>query len=408
MIRACTLLLGMLATAAGAAAAPIPTTPEDAVRIAMARPEVVAALDADIAEAEAGVIEARSWSNPMLALDREAGDPTRGESDETSLVLSQNFALGPRRRLERQAANLGIDAASAAIAARRAELRAAVLRDYYSALTAGRRHAALAASVGRLERIERIASLRRDAGDLSGFEQRRVSQQAEHARLQRDAAAADHSLAGAELAGRLGIDAQALHLPENIELAPPAPVAPRAAGNRMLDALDARRRQADARLAAARRWQVPLTVGIGQKRFDGAAGRDDALLLELALPLPLLDRNQAERQRAAAEWQRADAAYRIAAHDAETRRTAAEAQLLQRIEQARRLQAELLPQARELARIAEASFAEGELDLPGLLAALDAERETNEQALRAALDARHAAIDFELTYPPPATIGDFK
>jgi outer membrane protein, heavy metal efflux system len=399
------MLLGAGALCAGSVGAQSVLTPDDAVRRALASPVMIAALDADMVEAEAGLIEAGRWSNPMLTLDREAGEPVLGEPDETSITLSQTFSLGSRRSLERQAVRRGIDAAHAAIAVRRAELRAEVLRDYFAALVASRRLAALTTSVAAVERIDRIATMRRDAGDLSGFEQRRIAQHVERVRLQHDAAEADSALARAELAGRIGIDALTLHLPADLEIVPPSPGA-RAGDSAALDMLAARRAQAEAELAAARGWQVPLTLGVGHKRFDGAAGRDDALLLELAVALPLFDRNQAARQRAAAGWQRADAAYRLAAQRASTRRAAAAQQLQQRIDSAHRLQAALLPQARELARIAEASFAEGELDLPGLLAALDEELEATEQALTSALEARHAAIWFELMYPHTHAAGE--
>jgi hypothetical protein len=63
---------------------------------------------------------------------------------------------------------------------------------------------------------------------------------------------------------------------------------------------------------------------------------------------------------------------------------------------ATRMQREVVPQARELTRIARASFAEGELDLVGLLAAFDAEIEATEQALELAGRARNASIELSL------------
>jgi outer membrane protein, heavy metal efflux system len=400
------LFFGACAICAGVAGAQPVLTPEEAVHLALSRPDVIALVGADILEAEAGLVEARLWANPVLSVERDAGEPARGELDETSVMLSQTFALGPRRGLERRAARLGVDAARAGTAAHRAELRAEVLRDYFLAVTARRRQTALADSIAQLERIDRIAVARRDSGDLSGFAQRRIAQQVERARLRRDAADADLALAEAELAARIGIEVEALQLPRDIEVLPTVSGAPQGGSSPAMDALAAKRAQAQAALDAARRWQVPLTVGIGQKRFQGASGRDDALLLEFALPLPMFDRHQAERERAAAAWQRADATHRLAMQHAVTRRAAADQQLRQRIDSARMLQSDLLPQAREVARIAEASFAEGELDLLGLLAALDEERDASEQSLASALDARLAVIEFERMYPKSPMAGE--
>jgi outer membrane protein, heavy metal efflux system len=400
------LLLFAATLLASAASGQAVLTPDDAVRHALARPDFIALLDADVLDADAGVIESRRWLNPTLHVGREAGDPTQGEPDEIGVMLSQTVALGQRRGLEREAARRGTDTAHAMAALRRAELRADVLRVYFAAVTANRHHAALVDAVDRLDRIARIAGARRDAGDLSGFEQRRIAQQVERARLRRDTAAADLALARAELAARTGVDAYAMEFPADAEVLPPRPAAMTTGSSAALHALAARREQADAALTAARRWQVPLTIGVGQKRFDGVVGRSDALLLELSVPLPLFDRNQAERQRAFAAWQRADADLRLAEQQAASRRAATEQRLLQRIDAAGRMESDLLPQARELARIAEASFAEGELDLTGLLAALDEEVNATQSALDTALSARHAAIEFELAYPHQTATGE--
>jgi outer membrane protein, heavy metal efflux system len=383
--------------------------PAEAVSRALAQPELLAAFDARIAEAEADLLQARQWSNPVLAIEREAGEPARGEPDETSILLSQQFALGSRRGMQRQAARLGIGAARAEIEARRAELAAEVLRDYYAAVTAMQRREALAAALDHYQRIGGVARSRRAAGDLSGFEEGRIAQRVRRAQLALDAADADLALAGAELAARIGAGPDAPQLPPAIEVIPTLPDADaaRAGGGAALDALAAGREQAVAARVAAERWQLPVTVGVGQKRFDGPGARDAALVFELAVPLPLLDRNQADRQRALAAWQRADASHRLAIQQAGARRAAAERQLRQRIEGAREQRDELLPRARELARIAEASFAEGELDLAGLLAALDAEAEAVAEALDAALDARRSAIAFDLDYPLTPT-GDLR
>lgn len=394
----------------GGAAAQSALTPEDAVRLALARPEAVAQWQADVALAEADLTDARTWPNPELALEREAGDRAQGEPDETSVMLSQTFELGGRRGLQRRAAALGRDAAQASIAFARAELRALVLQRYYDALAAEQRRRALEASLERLERLQAIAGARHAEGDLSGFERMRIAQQYGGALQRRDDAVAAAQAARAELAAELGVDADSFELPADFDRLVPADDesadastdAAAALASAELAALAARRTQAEATLEAARRWQLPLSVGVGQKRFDAFAARDDVLLLEVALPLPLFDRNQGARQRAEAQWLRADAEYRRGRHALALRRASLSAQARRFSDGARRMRDELLPQSIELARIAEASFAEGELDLSGLVGALEAEADAIEQALDLALQARHARIELELLHPTPS------
>lgn len=396
-------VIGLLAFApfCGQAAAGELLSAEEAVRLALARPEIAAGWAADVALAEAELTAARTWDNPALSLEREAGDRALGEADETSLLLAQSFEVGGRRTLERRAAALGIDGARAEAALGRAELRAQVLRLYHDARLAEQRQAALADVVERLGRIDRIAAARQAEGDLSGFERMRIAQQLARAQLRRDEASAAAAAARAGLAGRLGIETAALQLPGEPAAWPPA--AERVDGtaaNLELGALALRREQAEAELAAARRWRVPVSVGIGRKRIEGVGAHADALLVELAVPLPLFDRDQAARQRAEAGLLRAEADYRLAREALLLRRETAASQARELVGSARRMEDELLPRARELARIAEASFGEGELDLPGLLAALDDESTTLDQAVELAARARHALIELELINTP--------
>jgi outer membrane protein, heavy metal efflux system len=391
----------LLVLVAGAAGAQVPLGPDDAVRLALARPEVSARLSADIGSAEAALTAARTWLNPQLALEREAGDRAFGEPDETSLMLSQSFELGGRRALERRAAIAGLEAARAEVALERARLRAEVLQHYYDAVAAEQRHVALSAGAERLHRIHALAASRQAEGDLSGFEAMRIDQQRGRALLRRDAARAAADAARARLAARIGLDAGQLRLPAELDLLPATPAGDDPPHEGLeLAVLAARRDHAAAELAAARRWRLPVSVGLGQKRFEGIGARDDALLVELSLPLPLFDRDQAARQRAEAAAQREEAAYSLSRQSLALRRDSASGQARQLVESARQMREHLLPQARELARIAEASFAEGELDLVGLIATLDDEIDAVEQTLELAGLARQALLELELFSSP--------
>jgi hypothetical protein len=172
-----------------------------------------------------------------------------------------------------------------------------------------------------------------------------------------------------------------------------------------LDVLDARREQARAAARAERRNALPLTVGVGTKRIEEFGASESQVLLEVGVPLPLFDRNQAARARSTAEADQAEAAYERAllatrgrhgaARDAATRLSASARQLLETT----------LPEATRLTAVARASFAEGELDLVGLLDAHAAETDVLQQALDQHARALDAALELQLLSPlsHPAT-----
>ena len=91
-------------------------SPEQAVERALARPDIELGLRADLDLARADLVQARTWANPQLELGYEAPDSPADGPDETSVLLTQEVQLGGRRRLERIAAETGIDAAQAGAA----------------------------------------------------------------------------------------------------------------------------------------------------------------------------------------------------------------------------------------------------------------------------------------------------
>ncbi|MDQ3288672.1 MAG: TolC family protein, partial [Pseudomonadota bacterium] len=173
-------------------------------------------------------------------------------------------------------------------------------------------------------------------------------------------------------------------LTAELDANPPLPPVP-APGNELrsaeLDALQARSEHARAQAQAERRLGLPVNVGLGTRRVEDAGLRDDIVVVELGVALPVFDRNQAARLRTSAEAERADAEYRRARLRTRSRRTAAADEARQLSASARVLLDSAVPEAARLTAIARASFAEGELDLVGLLDAHEAQSAVVEQAL---------------------------
>ncbi len=164
-----------------------------------------------------------------------------------------------------------------------------------------------------------------------------------------------------------------------------------------LRALSLAAQAADLEGRAAKQGRIPdLTAGIGPKWVDDGISRDSGFAFTLSMPLPVFDRQQAGRQRAAAEAARARAEYRLA-------RTRAEADLRGLHRQAEALRsaaAEYRAQAAaatpELLRIAEAAWQGGESSLLELLDAYRGALESETTALELAKRARDARIEIDL------------
>lgn len=374
-------------------------TADEAVRLAASQPHVRAGLEAGVERARSDVLAARTWENPTLELEQEREDSAAGApARETSVLLSQPLELGGRRGLRRDAAEQGVIAAEVAADQERARLRADVLREYYAAVAAERRGRSQQRMAQGLKALATTAGQRRAAGDLSGYESRRIAQAHAQAQARAAEAAADAQAARARLAGRVGETALTAELDPQL----PRPVLPSVqdeARSAELDALRARRDHAEAQARAERRFALPVEVGVGTKRTEHGGVRDEALLLQVGVPLPLFDRNQAERARTAAEARQADADYQRVLLETRARRAAAVEQATRLSASARSLLDTAVPEAEHLTAIARASYAEGELDLVGLLDAYAAEADVIDQALQQQARALDAQLELELLAP---------
>jgi len=374
-------------------------TPEQAVERALSRPDIQLALQSGIDLAHAELVQARTWANPVLRVSHEDPRSPTDAPDETSVMLSQEFQMGGRRRLQRVAAELGIGTAQANAEALRAALRADVLEHYYTALAGERRVAGIGAHIERLGRLAEVADRRRDAGDLSGYESRRIGQLVQAAMARLAIAEAELEDARGGLSGLIGGQVPVLHPAASLAPPPPPPLATLAArldDAAELRALDRRRQAAAAALRAAPRPALPVTVAMGHKRTGaGESAANDALMLEVSVPLPLWDRNQAGVARAAAEAADADARLALRRASAEARMVATSQQADSLTALAARLRRDEIAPASELTRIALLSFEAGELELVGLIDALEADLAARERVLDLELRARRATIELE-------------
>jgi len=392
----CLLLAGLLAPDAARAQ----LTEEEAVRRALARPEVSGLLEGEVDVARGDAVRAGQWPNPVLSYAREEtrGGPA-GAKDDLALV-TQAFDLSGRRGLRADAAGRRVEAARARGASTRLALEGEVRLRFHELNAAGRRVAATAEALRRLEALAAAVGRRQAAGDASGYDRGRLER--ERASIAARAAVEEAGLARARarLGGLLGGPEPATVAGELLPAAAPPgldDLEGRVRSRPDLRALaeEAEAGSLDAR-AAVRAWIPELTLSGGYK---GSAVQDERLTgfaVGAAVPFPLFDRGQDEvlrghgRERAA----RARLALEISAATAEVRGLHAQAGAL--AEAARGFRAEALEPSRRLIATADAAYRGGEL---GILELVDAHRgalDAELQALELELAARRARLDLDL------------
>jgi cobalt-zinc-cadmium efflux system outer membrane protein len=291
---------------------PARLTLADALRLAELRSPALAEARARTAVAEAEALGASKRPNPSLEVESrgyplfEPDRPPFLDNQELTIAIDQEFEPGDRRRWRRAVAQLGVEASAAEGLDALRRLRVAVQRAYFEVVLAKADDDAAQATLEDVDRVVSINRARYDQGELSGVELRRL--QGERHRFADDALLADLALRNtrSRLLALLGLRPldQAFDtvdtLPDSGGLLPaaPAPTAEAVAGRSDLKALrlGEQRVEADASLQHALRVP-PFSFGGGWQHDFGT----NAVVVRATVPLPLWNRNEAGRARAAAE-----------------------------------------------------------------------------------------------------------
>jgi outer membrane protein, heavy metal efflux system len=344
---------------------------EEVLRLFAANSPALAAARADAARAALLVRAGTAGPNPVLGLTRESvGDGTR-ESGETYLTLSQPLRWPGAATARRRAASHAADRARARSRADSTDLAFDVKVSFVRAWLAERGAELLAHLAATVQQADAHARARFEAGDLSGFDRRRLA--LERVRYDRLAAAAEQDLREA----RRALSAAVLAPGDTTLLAPAGlpdatPVDGLGLASHLLQAqqADLALSLAEAGAERAARIPAPTLTAAWKWQRDG----QDGLLLGVAAPLPLFDRRAAPSEAAAA---RADIEAlrleQVRRQLRDERRSARER--LARATAQRNARDAREEDQRDLLEVALTSYAEGELDLFGLLSTVGAWRE---------------------------------
>jgi len=344
---------------------------------------------AKVAAARAEVAVARVRPNPSLSIEREEPYVDGSGLATNYLRLMVPFDLSGRRGLQIDAAESGVRAATSDATQTKLELVVAALHVFDDCARARMTVEILTDSRASLVRAVEIARQRGKAGDVSGYEIQRF--ELELAGHDDDLATAQLELrrARAQLAaltGRPGeLDAStALELPAGVPSV--ESLLAKASDRGDLRAAKLRGEAADRRARAAGRGWVPtptLTAGAMTVELGDQTGT--GYVAGLALSIPIFDRGQGDRARAAADRHLAGAEGRWLEQQIPRSVQVAHGTLVARIEQARKLATEQLDRLDVILRGAETAFREGKASVVELL---DAHRAARTVRIRA-LDLRY-------------------
>ena len=366
----------------------------DALALALRGNPELAAATHELGAADGALRQAGAARNPELSLlieDQQAA--TRS----TTLQWSQPLELGGKRAARVAVAALGRDGADAALAARRANVTAAVMADFAQAQLAQER-SRLALATLELARLASAAAAKRvAAGKISPVEESKARVAEAGVRLELSQAKAELLRARGKLASNWGATTVQFASVETamVEPAPPPTLAQLTARlERAPQMARARselaRSQAELRLEKARRTP-DVTLLLGAKR-NAELGRNQAIF-GLSVPLPLFDSNQGNVQAAASRSEQARSELDATAVRLHGQLLAAHGSWTGATEQAQLYRDEILPGATSAYAAAVKGFEFGKFSF---LEVLDAQRtlfDAQSGYLRALTDIRLAHAD---------------
>ncbi len=372
-------LLGGFFAAAGAAQDRPVVTEAEFLSVLNERHPAVRESAGAVALAEARLVAARTFDNPVVEAVRE--DPA-GPIGQTDVLVSWKMPDAARAP-EVEAREGEIGAARRRLAYDLLGYRLAMREAYAGWAVAAARRQRLSIQAERVESLAQREAVRAERGEASGLEARRLGLAAATLRSRVALAAGASERARAEAA--------AWHpgLPANARpVLPELPAAP------SLDGADVRVRAAEADLAAAELAQLatrPIVaspeVTVGWRRQDLTPGAVDGPIFGVAWSVPLFDRRQAARQSAGAGLEAARARLELVERESAAARNAAStnfARLAAALAEAR----EELGATERMLDGAEAAFRQGEAGLTDLL---ETHRSVTEAEL-AVLDLHEAAL----------------
>ncbi|WP_431064769.1 TolC family protein [Methylotuvimicrobium sp.] len=271
-------------------------------------------------EAQSDIMAASHWENPTFSYAMDLPGKRDQNAFENSYMLSQQIDLSGRRGLRQSAAQQNLQAVEAGIESRLAAFQAQTRQRFFEVLHLQHRVDVVNAWSRHLNELQAILQKRERAGDVSGYDLKRMQRECATAMTRQQTETAALQQSWEKLFALWPDGAKVLSATHTVsgELLPEAPL-PLENYLNQLQQTAALRRLAKQQSAlnmnaqAAQRWQIPqFKVGVGAKTFDATTYSDTGVLVNIEVPLPLWSQNNAERLRLQAQTQQADSEYQWA------------------------------------------------------------------------------------------------
>lgn len=290
-------------------------TLEDLMREALAHNHDLAAARAQVDAAFGRLTQAGLRPNPRLNLSNESDQLFGNEGEYArSIGVTQDFPITGRLARARDVARVDVARALAEVNEAERRLLGDIAAAYYALIALDQRIALRERLIHIDESLVTVSAERQKAGEVSELDLNTATLELERLRQERTVLTGERGAALKTLAGIVGYATDATPA---IDTTPPAPAPPpplaqlteRALTRRMdlrLLALAADRAQAELVLAQASAWEDwGVSLGVRQDKLvvgnPAASSVNKALMLSLAIPLPLFNRNQGSRAAAVAD-----------------------------------------------------------------------------------------------------------
>lgn len=348
-------------------------------------------------EAIAGMqLQAATRPNPTLSARVE---DTRSATRESFLEVSQPIELGNKRAMRMEAAETYFDAASAALARKKAEIQADVRAAFYGVLAAQEKLRLAETSLDIASRARDAAAKRVQAGKLSPVEETRSRIAESAVRIELVQAQSALNIARKQLAALWGSALPGFSRAEGqVDVTESVP--PLAQLYRQLDfapAMQQAKLEVETRQALVDVEKTKATpdiaVTLGTKHSDDLGG--NRAVLGLSIPIMVFDRNQGNIQEALSRTDKARAELAALRIDLETSLTRAYEQLQAAQQTATSYHDEILPGAQSAFEAISKGFEYGKFNFHEVLDAQRALVEAKTQHLDALLLTHQAIADIK-------------
>jgi len=374
-------------------------TLEQALALARERGPRVVSAGARIEEARARLAGASILLRENPVLEGGAGQRSADDGDDTvdaSIGVHQTFELGLPRRARMAGAEAGIERASAARDDSLRRLLREVALAFHGALHAEQSLRLAGSAEDLAAEVARIAERRHLAQDVPILDVNVSRAALSRARSERRVADAALATSVGELRVLLGMDAaERVRIQGDLRSARRfalADLLAKARDRADLRALAAQLAEAEADVRVARREAWPdLGLGGRYERDD----RDDVVLAEASLELPIFDRANGARSEASARARRLRLDLAAARRAVSARVEAAFVAHERRAQAVEELETSALPLLDENESLARRSYEAGELALGELLVIRRETLDTRREYLDRLLEAAVAAVEVE-------------